>query len=82
MIMCEINFLPVCSRCNNVLRGETIDYESHVDILNTPESEPITKILHNCYEITPHKCPFCGEHFETITIPTKLPFETPYLRKD
>ena len=80
--MAEINFLPVCSNCNKVLRGETIDCEWHEDILNNPKTKPVIKVAGNCYEITPYRCPFCDEYFETITIPTQLPFETPYFRKD
>lgn len=66
--MAEINFLPVCSNCNKVIHGE-IDYEE-IDTMD------IRLFIHKHWEITPRICPYCGEFFETITMPTKLPFRS------
>ena len=68
--MAEINFLPVCSNCHRVLYDREIGVET--DIINN-EIEPLPmKIPYS--RITPWKCRYCGEPFETVTMPTKLPF--------
>ena len=68
--MAEINFLPVCSNCRELLDYEDIDckqtfslVETKSDMLKIPE-----------YHVYPCMCPNCGERFETITIPKGLPF--------
>lgn len=71
--MAEINFVPVCSNCKKIITT-TIDYT--ID----DENEYTTKnnYLIKQYQIKPYRCPYCGEHFEIITMPTKLPFEYSY----
>ena len=59
--MAEINFLPVCSNCKQIIH-ETIDYEEHAD-------------TYPSYTITPGVCPHCGERFDSITMPRRLPFK-------
>lgn len=68
--MSEINFLPVCSNCREILDYEDIavvrGYSiigSASDFLRIPEDS-----------VQPFMCPKCGEHFERITLPSGLPF--------
>ena len=68
--MAEINFLPVCSECGNVLFGEEIDYEHIKDIL---DGERII-LRHAVGIVHPTKCPKCNVVFSKITAPTRLPF--------
>lgn len=70
--MAEINFLPVCSNCHKVLYDREITVEKYVN--NEVEPFPM-KIPYS--QISPYKCRFCGEHFETVTMPTQLPFYVP-----
>jgi len=67
--MADILFGPVCSNCHEVLPCD-IDYEE-VRVESTAVSviEPIKR-----YNITPYSCPFCGEKFMRIEMPTRLPY--------
>lgn len=62
--MAEILFLPTCSKCGKVIKNEV-------------DCQPIfleaRRSYTPCY-VTPNKCPYCGEFFNQILIPTKLPF--------
>ena len=71
--MAEINFLPVCSNCGRVLYGQEIAIETDI-IDNEVEALPL-KIPYS--RITPWRCCYCGEVFEMVTMPTKLPFSVP-----
>lgn len=64
--MAEINFLPVCSNCNKVISGN-IDCEEY-------ERMDLSLAISMFYEITPRACPNCGEYFDRITMPQRLPF--------
>ena len=67
--MAEIKFLPVCSKCNKII-WEQINYEAQLDKFAN------SRVYAFCsYAITPYECPYCGEVFESITMPTKLPFD-------
>ena len=66
--MAEINFLPVCMNCYNIILRE-VNYEE--DVCETINIIKPTKT----YSITPPSCPYCGKLFTKITIPTKLPFQ-------
>lgn len=71
--MAEINFLPVCSNCHRILYDREIGVET--DIINNEVKPLPMKIPYS--RITPYKCRYCGEYFETVTMPTKLPFYVP-----
>ena len=57
--MAEINFLPVCMNCRNILSNNTIDCKweglGHV--------------------IEPDRCPYCGKSYTAIRMPMRLPFK-------
>lgn len=63
--MAEINFLPICSNCFNIILQE-VDYKED-------DGDTFIKLL-KTYSITPSSCPYCEKPFTKITIPTKLPF--------
>ena len=63
----EINFLPVCKNCHNILFDIPIGINEYVDDY---DDNGIVAAKH----ILPDQCPYCGELFEKITLPTKLPF--------
>ena len=64
--MAEIMFLPVCTKCNKIVYA-CIDVEADV--------EHYQQYVLPRYNVCPNICPNCGEHFEAIKIPTKLPFD-------
>ena len=66
--MADIDFLPVCSKCGSVQWGEIIDVEAQLN-----ETSERYKYC-NSYRIYPSYCKKCGERFEQVRIPTKLPF--------
>ena len=71
----ELDFLPVCSECKNILYGYTIDIVYDSDIFGTGKynwKSSIEKKPH----VYPQKCPFCNADFNSIMIPCKLPFKT------
>ncbi len=63
--MAEIEFLPVCSNCHEIIYNIEIDYTGY-------GHRTTNKIWSD--SIIPYKCPYCGCYFDLITIPTKLPF--------
>jgi hypothetical protein len=67
--MAEILFLPTCSKCGKVIKNE-VDCQPIFLEARRSYIFPITPY----YEITPNKCPYCGEFFDQIVIPAKLPF--------
>lgn len=72
--MADIVFVPICSNCGLPIymdiEVEDLDYINSVGL--THES----KILHHI-QISPSVCPNCGEHFELVKMPTRLPYEFP-----
>lgn len=65
-----INFLPVCSECNQVI-WRTIDC-----IRDDMETHGMKqKILLPHYTVVPERCPNCGSDFTGINVPIKLPFD-------
>ena len=73
-----IQFLPVCSKCKQVV-WDTVDCR-----FPTPEEVTIKtgdfggdkiKVMESA-EIYPYQCKICGAVFRNISIPTKLPFPT------
>ena len=75
--MAEILFLPVCSECGEVLWD--------VDVAAAPmivEEIGYTGYKHLAFPspeyerdpVCPNMCKKCGAHFETIRMPTRLPF--------
>jgi hypothetical protein len=73
----KIEFLPVCSKCRNVIYCSieckpmhSMEVDGTGDIL----------AIHKYDSIIPARCPICGCYFESIIIPQKLPFDnTPKL---
>lgn len=66
--MADILFMPVCSNCYKVLPCD-IDYEEVVQPVTISKFEHIKR-----YNITPYSCPYCGEKFIRIEMPTRLPY--------
>ena len=66
--MADILFRPICSNCLCII-DETVDYRE-IDFLSREDW------MHGArtYEITPYRCKNCGCVFDSIEIPTKLPF--------
>lgn len=64
----SIVFLPVCSKCLNII-WQTVDFEVRTGIAC---GRP--RLISEDYDLTPNKCPHCGRFINSITIPTKLPF--------
>ena len=72
--MARIDFLPVCGNCGTVLYGKTIDILKKGSTL--PKEKEI--LWHDLgWEIKPLECPNCRHVFDSIAMPTKLPFNTP-----
>ena len=70
--MAEIRFLPVCSNCNWIITEEVGIEET------TRLGNPVFNFYeHNFYErqIFPCKCKQCGAYFDSIIIPSTLPFQ-------
>ena len=67
--MSKILFVPVCSKCERIIRS-TVDYE--VDGMNIDGSK--SSFIRNGV-IVPERCHFCGARFDSISMPTKLPFD-------
>ena len=68
--MAEILFRPVCSNCNNQIH-QLIEYDEEIsEIDGNPRFRQCER-----YYITPKSCPYCGEFFTRIEMPTKLPFD-------
>ena len=66
--MATIKFIPLCSSCGNPI----------IDIINISQEEIKTntdKIKAFNESVHPSICSNCGAHFDSITIPTKLPFD-------
>ena len=75
--MADICFLPVCSECGEVLWDVDVAAapmivkevgDTGYKYLGFPDPE---------YErdpVSPNMCKKCGAHFETIRMPTRLPF--------
>lgn len=68
--MADIVFLPVCSNCGNILLNDIIDYREEENLTEF-RREPV--IIHQ-KTIMPSQCRYCNAGFETINMPTTLPF--------
>lgn len=66
--MAEINFVPCCSNCGVKIYDE-------VGVEYVDELPPNDYLYRRNERVYPHKCPFCGEFFDCITIPSKLPYQ-------
>ena len=66
----SIVFLPVCSKCLNII-WQTVDCENRMGIVR---EKPITFV--DKHDIEPQKCPHCGRNIDSVTIPTKFPFNS------
>lgn len=68
--MASIVFRPTCSRCKKILESEIINVEEeHIDIYSS--FEPVMSMQYN---ISPCKCPYCGEMFYNIIAPGNMLF--------
>lgn len=71
--MVDIMFAPICSNCGlPIYMGIEVEDLDYMKDLLTHE----TRILHRI-QISPSTCPNCGTHFETVIMPTQLPYEFP-----
>ena len=72
--MADIVFAPICSNCGLPIymdiKVEDLDY------MDLEASIYENKILHH-RQISPYMCPNCGEYFEVVKMPTRLPYEFP-----
>lgn len=59
----SIMFMPVCTKCLKIIWQE----------VDAPQSVGVIGGSPKC-DISPDKCPHCGTWFNSIKIPTKLPF--------
>ena len=66
--LATIQFMPVCSNCKKILL-ETINVDSFYEEVTDKNA------LYIRYTITPPMCPYCKTHFNSITMPTKLPYD-------
>jgi len=64
----SIMFMPVCTKCLNIIQQE-VDAPQSVGVIG---GSP--RLMGAKYDISPDKCPYCGTWFNNIAIPTKLPF--------
>lgn len=70
--MAEIIFRPVCSACGKVLYCDVNIIESLLEPPVNNKELWVTKSV----EIEPRCCPHCGETFERVVMPTRLPYHT------
>lgn len=77
--MARIEFLPICSNCGTVLWDKTIDILEDRLVVNR-EEEVLWPVKN--WNIEPLECPKCRHMFDSIVMPTNLPFETPEKRFD
>lgn len=68
--MAEILFRPTCSKCNKVICGPVDCKRVENEVMGKT-----TRSIYSHYQVTPILCPWCGEPFETIVIPTNLPYK-------
>ena len=63
----DIEFRPVCSKCGRMVDG----------IVDCSQTEPYRSGGYNVvdYLIEPGKCQHCGALFQSIRMPTRLPFD-------
>lgn len=66
--MVSIAFLPVCSRCKSIIYDEVNCSQDEIILMSS--GAPLLPY------ISPFKCPNCGEVFDRIVMPTKLPIST------
>lgn len=64
--MADIQFRPVCSNCNSII-NDTVNLETQLYMAGYRQRR-------RCI-VRPGFCLKCGEPFEKIIMPTKLPFE-------
>ena len=74
MVIASIRFLPVCENCGTVLYGHTVELKERTDLTSHRYD---FLACSNFYQVNPPVCPKCGCYFDSITMPTKLPFECP-----
>ena len=67
--MASIDFRPVCSNCNRIITEE-------VGVEYLDELLPNHYLEHRQEHVYPHRCPYCLEWFDTLTIPkpNKIPY--------
>ena len=66
----SIVFLPVCAKCFKIIWQEVDAPQSDGVIDGSP------RLMGAKYDISPDTCPHCGAWFDSIKIPTKLPFNS------
>lgn len=71
--MADIEFLPVCSNCGQIIY-EIIDIEYSNNEIDDCRPNKNKYLFKESY-ITPFMCPYCNRQFTGIIIPSKLPFD-------
>lgn len=66
--MAKIVFRPTCSRCLEILDDETIDIHYDEEIALNDKSR-IVRYAKD-FQMEPARCPYCGEYFEGIIMPS------------
>lgn len=68
--MAKIIFRPVCNACGGVLYCDVNVTENLLEVPANNKEPCMSKSI----EIEPTYCPHCGETFDTILLPTRLPY--------
>ena len=63
-----IRFMPVCSNCKKILL-EIINVDTFYNEIADKN------VLYLRHTITPPICPYCKTPFNSVTMPTKLPYD-------
>ena len=67
MKMAEIKFVPICSKCKQIVHEEVnITYK---DVTHK------AFVVYKIESIHPIKCSHCGTYFDSITMPINLPYK-------
>jgi len=72
--MADIVFAPICSNCGLPIYMD-IEIEN-LDYIKSLEATPGSRILHHM-QINPSICPNCSTYFDSVIMPTRLPYEFP-----
>lgn len=68
--MASISFVPMCTNCKQII-WDVIDYK---EAYRQPDVLGGARYFKD-HEISPERCPNCGKIFESIEVPTKIPYD-------
>lgn len=73
--MGRIEFWPVCSECGRVLKTDTVTFVQDEHTVDVPDCQNGSSSIDVVsYDLSPSKCPYCGEKFEAVVM-AELPFD-------